>query len=198
MTVSRIWRGLQLTALAGFIITPALASAHVVVTPAKVDVGQELVFSISVPNEQSTPVTDLKLTIPSGVTDVSPTVVPGWTIQTTKSGDDISGIEWTGGTIPVGQRIDFSFGATAPANATTLDWKAYQTYGDGTVVTWDQTPAGSDDATGNKGPYSRTMVINDLASASTPLNTRDNWALGFGVAGTVLGLVAVFVRRRRG
>ena len=191
-------RLVQVTLLSAAIFVPALASAHVVVTPAKVDVGQELVFNISVPNEQSTPVTDLKLTIPSGVTDVSPTVVPGWTIQTTKTGDDISGIEWTGGTIPVGQRMDFSFGATAPANATTLDWIAYQTYADGTVVTWDQTPAGSDDATGNKGPYSRTMVINDLAATSKPLNTRDNWALGFGIAGTVLGLIGITTRRRRG
>ncbi len=47
----------------------------------------------------------------------------------------MSAVTWSG-TIPVGQREDFSFGAQVPGTAMQLDWKAYQTYTDGTVVHW--------------------------------------------------------------
>jgi uncharacterized protein YcnI len=155
------------------LLVPALASAHVIVTPSTADVGQELVFNISSPNEQQTPIVKLTLDIPNGVSDVVPTEKDGWTISTTTSGSgdtaEISSITWSAGQIPVGQREDFGFGAQLPGNATTLDWKAYQTYADGTVVHWDQKPAGSDDSTGDAGPYSETKVIDDLTA--TPAST---------------------------
>ena len=155
---------------------PAVALAHVIVTPGQAGIGQELVFNVSVPNERETPVTSIRLDIPKGVMSVTPTVTPGWTITTDGSGDNITAITWSG-TIPVGQREDFGFGAQVPASSTELDWKAYQTYGDGTVVHWDQKPAGSDDATGNAGPYSVTKVINDLTS-STTTNTSSHSQVG--------------------
>jgi uncharacterized protein YcnI len=161
------------------IIMPAIASAHVIVTPSAADVGQELVFSVSVPNEQQTPVVSLRLDIPSGIMDVTPTVANGWTIQTTAStGSDpeLTSVTWSGGEIPVGQREDFSFGAQVPAAATQLHWKAYQTYGDGTVVHWDQKPAGSDDSTGNAGPYSVTNITNDLTSSGTKTTASSSTA----------------------
>jgi uncharacterized protein YcnI len=153
-------------------VVPAIASAHVIVTPSQVGIGQELTFNISVPNEQQTPVVSLVLDIPSGVSDVVPTVKDGWTITPTMnnstSDPEISVLTWTNGSIPVGQREDFSFSAQVPGTATNLDWKAYQTYGDGTIVHWDQTPNGkSDDSVGNAGPYSVTKVVNDLAASST-------------------------------
>lgn len=180
------------------LLSPAIASAHVIVTPGQADVGQELVFSVSVPNERTTPVTSLKLAIPKGVDVVTPTVTPGWTITTTGSGDNITAITWTG-QIPVGQREDFSFGAQAPANATQLDWKAYQTYADGTVVHWDQKPAGSDDASGNAGPYSVTKVVDDLTtpSAASSIN-KDTLALVLSVAALVLSIGGLFLKRRAG
>ncbi len=147
------------------LVTPAIAFAHVIVTPSQADVAQELVFTVSVPNERQVPVDSVKLLIPKGVQDVLPTTKDGWTITTTSSspsqGEQVTSILWTGN-IPVGQRQDFSFGAQVPGYAGELDWKAYQTYDDGTVVHWDQKPAGSDDATGNAGPYSITKVIDDL------------------------------------
>jgi uncharacterized protein YcnI len=171
---------------------PAIASAHVIVTPAQVGIGQELTFNISVPNEQSTPVVNLKLEIPQGVTEVVPTEKDGWTIQTTSNNSttdpELTAITWTGDSIPVGEREDFSFSAQVPGNATNLDWKAYQTYGSGTVVHWDQTPNGkSDDSVGDTGPYSVTHVINDLTStqATTPSSS--------GTIPLVISLVALLV-----
>ena len=109
----------------GILALPALASAHVIVTPGQAGVAQELVFNVSVPNERSVAVTSVQLDIPKGVDEVTPTVTPGWMI-TTAGGNDVTTITWTGA-IPVGQREDFSFGAQAPASATQPDWKAYQT-----------------------------------------------------------------------
>jgi uncharacterized protein YcnI len=150
------------------LLVPALASAHVIVTPSQAGIGQELVFNVSSPNEQQTPIIQVTLDIPSGISDVVPTQKDGWAINTTASS-----ITWSGGQIPVGQRADFSFGAQVPGQPVTLDWKAYQTYADGTVVHWDQQPNGkSDDASGNAGPFSVTKVVNDLTpTTSSSSNT---------------------------
>jgi uncharacterized protein YcnI len=190
----------SITASAAILLLPAVALAHVVVTPAQAGVGQELVFSVSVPNERNTAVSSVKLIIPKGVDEVTPTMLAGFAIATTGDGDTITAITWTGN-IPVGQREDFSFGAQVPASATQLDWKAYQTYADGTVVHWDQKPAGSDDATGSAGPYSVTKVVDDLNSAVSGANSassaKTNLALLLGVAALILSIGSLFLRPRK-
>ena len=159
------------------LLAPTLASAHVVVTPSSVGIGAEQTFNVSVPNEKDNAVTEVKLDIPSGVSEVTPTEKAGWAVQLDQTGSGDStvtkSITWTG-SLPVGLRDDFSFNAQAPATATKLDWKAYQTYADGSVVHWDQTPAGSDDATGDAGPYSVTTVVNDLTSAKTDATDKQS------------------------
>jgi uncharacterized protein YcnI len=179
----------------GLIIAlPAVASAHVIVTPGQVGVGEEPIFSISVPNERSSDVTSVRLAIPDGVQDVTPTVTPGWAITTEKKGDTITSVTWTGD-IPAGQRIDLSFGAQAPGKATQLDWKAYQSYADGTVVHWDQKPAGSDDADGDAGPYSVTKVVDDLnAPKAAKTDSKSTIALGFAIVAVIMGAISLFVR----
>jgi uncharacterized protein YcnI len=152
--------------------TTGLASAHVVVTPAQANVGQELVFSVSSPNEQQAALVSLKLEIPKGVTGVVPTAKVGWTISTDGTADDTRSITWSAGELPVGQREDFSFSAQVPATASQVDWKAYQMYADGSVMHWDQKPAGSDDAAGLAGPYSVTKVVNDLGTAPVSSSTQ--------------------------
>lgn len=186
------------TGVAIALALPAVAFAHVIVTPNQAGIGEELVFNVSVPNERSVPVSSVKLDIPKGVDEVTPTIIPGFTIATTGSTDTITSIIWTG-SIPVGQREDFSFGAQVPASATQLDWKAYQTYADGTVVHWDQKPAGSDDAVGTAGPYSVTKVVNDLTSSttSTDSSSKDTLALVFSVAALALSIGGLFLRRSR-
>lgn len=189
----------SLTGVAVAFALPAVAFAHVIVTPGQAGVGEELVFNVSVPNERTVPVSSVKLNIPSGVDEVTPTVVPGFTISTTGSTDNVTSITWTG-SIPVGQREDFSFGAQVPAKATQLDWKAYQTYADGTVVHWDQKPAGSDDATGNAGPYSVTKVTDDLnagATTSPSSSNKKTLAFAFSIAALALSVAGLFMRRGR-
>jgi uncharacterized protein YcnI len=185
------------------LILPVTAYAHVIVTPGQAGVGQELVFNISIPNERQVAVTGLKLLIPDGVSDVIPTSQAGWTITTTTGtpndstdGPTTTAINWSG-TIPVGQRQDFSFSAQVPGQATELDWKAYQSYADGTVVHWDQKPTGSDDANGNAGPYSVTHVINDLTGTTPNKSTNTSQAGPYILAGLALLLSAVALTSKR-
>jgi uncharacterized protein YcnI len=180
------------------VLLPMVASAHVVVKPGDVGVGAFATFTTGVPNEKEQTVTGLRLVIPAGLQHVSPNVKPGWTIGEQKSGTGedatVTEINWTGGQIPAGQRDDFAFSAQAPATAGELHWKAYQTYADGTVVAWDQTPSGKDDESVT--PYSTTRVVNDLAGSNVDSGERKaTSALTIAVVALALSVVG-FVRRR--
>jgi len=146
---------------------------------------------------------------------VSPNVKPGWEINVKKEGDGedakVTEIDWTGGSIPSGQRDDFLFSAQVPADTTTLQWKAYQTYADGTQVSWDQKPQAnmSDDdreAMEKKGlgPYSETKIVNDLKNqAMTDKNSMDksnpkkDFATQFSMIAFALSAVALMVALRK-
>lgn len=188
LVVRNVWISVILAV--GVLLVPAAASAHVVVTPGMVSPGATTIFRMSVPNERQTIVTQVKLTIPSGVSEVTPTVHPGWTITTQKSGDTISSISWGGGQIPAGQRDDFTFNAIAPADAGTLNWKAYETYSDGTLVSWDQTPNGTDNDNPQltSGPYSVTKVQDNSAASGVVRNDHANLALLAAAGAIVLSL----------
>lgn len=160
-------------------LAAAPALAHVEVKPEQVGVAAEQVFTVEAPNEKDQPVVGLRLVIPEGVDQITPNVKPSWQIDVKKSGSDdnakVVEIDWTGGSIPAGQRDDFEFSAQAPGKPTTLAWKAYQTLADGTVVSWDQTPAtkgGKEDESAT--PYSETKIVSDLTSNnSTGSETAD-------------------------
>jgi uncharacterized protein YcnI len=172
----------------------SIASAHVVVQPAQVGVASFQVFSVNVPAEKAVPTVSLRLLIPSGLDEVIPTVKNGWTISTKldKNGA-VNEIDWTGGSIPPNFRDEFTFSAQVPAQPTELKWKAYQTYQNGAVVSWDATPAGSDDATGNKGPYSITHVVNDLNPPES--SAASNNAFPYLLSASALGIALLaFVR----
>lgn len=136
-------------------------SAHVTVRPSEVKTSERVTFAVSVPNEHDTPVVGVRLVIPEGLSSVRPFAKAGWNIEITKTGEGenvtATEIKWTsaGGTVPVDLKDDFLFGAMAPAEATELQWKAYETYADGTEVAWDQTPSEDE---GNK-PFSVTKVV---------------------------------------
>jgi uncharacterized protein YcnI len=178
---------------------PTLASAHVIVTPGTAGIATQKIFSISVVNEEQVSVSSIKLAIPAGITAVSPTVAAGWTITTEKTGNAVTSISWSGAEIPAGQRQDFTFSAQTPAKAGEVDWKAYQTYSDGTVIKWDQKPNGSsNDATGNVGPYSVTKVVNDLAPAATipaSSSNSNNLPVILSVAAIVIALGSVVLKK---
>jgi uncharacterized protein YcnI len=151
---------------------PGVAFAHVTVTPSEALTGSYETFTTSVPNEKHIPVTEVRLIIPETIESVTPTVKPGWQIQTKKSNDKVTEITWTGGTIDAERRDEFTFSAHLPSVAGDITWKAYQTYQDGSVVSWDQpqTDHGHDSESEDRGPSSKTAVKDE---ADTPVSSRD-------------------------
>ncbi len=206
------------------LVLPVFASAHVVVMPGEVGVGLRQIFNASVPNEKEIPTVGLRLVIPAGLESVTPNVKPGWKVDIKKEGEGedavVKEINWTGGSIPDGMRDDFFFRAMAPAEATTLQWKAYQTYSDGTVVAWDVNEndiplnAEGEHESETMNPYSETKVVNDLIKEESPVvatpvddnggkdmrkNGRGCWGITGGMAAIalVLSAYAVYMLRCR-
>jgi len=185
-------------------LTPALA--HVVVKPNQVGIGAYQTFTVGVPNEMDNPTIALRLIIPSEIESVSPNVKPNWEIDVKKIGEGENAktteIDWSDGSIPVGQRDEFSFSAKVPASETTISWKAYQTYQDGTIVSWDQDPNLMKDLSDSQkevnekkglGPYSQTKIFNDLESAPNTINneSQNNSLRVISYAALVISLVAL-------
>jgi uncharacterized protein YcnI len=136
-----------------------IASAHVTVSPSSMPKGtSDVILTFRVPNESPTAsVVGLKIQFPleHPIVLVNPEAGSGWQVQATKSQlpkpvttDDgtftsiTSEIDWSGGTIPVGQFGEFNVLAQGiPSDTDQLVFKAIQTYSDGSVVSWIQVPS---------------------------------------------------------
>ncbi len=172
-------------------LSTSSAFAHVSVKPSEIGVAARTNFVVSVPTEEDDPTVAVRLIIPEGIQSVRPNVKPGWKIELKKSGQGedsvVKEIIWTGGSIPSEQRDEFVFSAQAPASKTTIVWKAYQTYGDGDIVAWENSPEvvkeyaeknppkeGQEDDHNAPRPYSETKVIDDLAKEEKPAVAQNN------------------------
>lgn len=200
-----------LVVLSGLFMSAVPAFAHVKVSPDTVGVAASQLFTVNVPNEKDNPTTSLRLVVPEGLESVMPIATAGWSIDVKKSGDGedakVTEITWSGGTIPSGQRGLFQFQATAPADETTLHWRNYQTYQDGSVVSWDQdvNPDMTDEQkeemekTG-KGPDSETKIVNDLkdtsqdSSGSKPTEKDTSLPLILSLLALVAGGVSIWMQ----
>jgi uncharacterized protein YcnI len=192
-----------------------VASAHVVVKPGEVLTGSFQTFTVGVPVEKGVATSSVKLDIPAGLSYVTPTQKPGWTIEVDKQGEGentaVKSITWTG-EIGAGYRDDLSFSAKTPDKPVELQWKAHQTYADGSVVEWnltqDQQPKKADGSPdfSKSGPFSITKVVSETAVDAANKHVHDNahdaqstakWALYFGIGGILLGFVAIFLATRK-
>lgn len=211
-----------------FLLSANIVSAHAVVKPAQVGIGAFQVFTLGVPSEKPIATVSVRLVLPDGLNLVTPNVKAGWKVEvknqsTGKQIKDDDGmmmdeqkpteIDWTLGNIPAGQRDEFSFQAQVPATATTLNWKVYQTYSDGSVISWDKdADTQPKDASGKAdfskfGPYTKTEVVDDLstAQAKTPtqqdsklpsaIPTSDKLSIVIGVLALVLATWALIEKR---
>jgi len=195
-------------------LAAAPAGAHVVVSPGRAGIGGFQTFTVGVPAEKDTPTVALRLLIPDGVEAVLPNVKSGWKVDVEKAptGTESSEadrtaartteINWTGGVIPPGRRDEFRFSAKMPAIETVLQWRAYQSYADGSVVAWDKDPKAEQPKSGNarpdfsrSGPWSQTRVVNDLRGA--PSADASQVPLWLSVAAVVLSLIAILLAWNR-
>ncbi len=181
------------------------ALAHATVKPNTVGIGKFQSFTLGVPSEKPIATIAIRLVLPNGLNHVTPNVKPGWKIEVKKQGtgktvedhdkstgeQKITEIIWTRGNIPAEMRDEFMFSAQVPSEPTTLNWKAYQTYADGTIVSWNQ----DSDAPKleNFGPYSKTEVINDLTLTSTSNYTNTSSKDSKDITAVWLSLAAVII-----
>ncbi len=190
------------------------AYAHAVVQPKEVGIGEWKTFSLGVPVEKPVATVGLRLLVPSGLEYVTPTVKFGWVIEVKKDGQGEAArtteIVWKNGSIPAGQRDDFTFSAKVPSQPGTLEWKVYQQYQDGTEVAWDHDPAQPQPTNNSKpdfskvGPFSQTQVVNDLTKPKGDAEASKNSktagaALVFSIGAIVLSAFAlrsVYTSRR--
>ena len=205
--------------LAAFFATAGVASAHVTVHPNQLPAGQFTTLVVRVPSERtdaSTTKVDVKL--PPGFFFVSTAPVPGWTAKLVqrklakpvKLGDDTADTEvgeviWSGSIGP-GQYVEFPLSVAIPDTpGATLTFKALQTYSNGEVVRWIGAPDADEPApqvlvTAADSPVQDVPAgIAASADSSSTDNGRANLALGLGIAGLAVGLVAlglVLLRRR--
>lgn len=191
----------------GLIISlfPLAASAQAVVTPSEAAAGSFRTFTLSVPAEKLLGLIHVRLVVPAGVLHVTPTVKQGWRISTTKDGaGNVTEVNWTGGRIPAGQRDEFSFSAQVPETVTTLTWKIYETYTDGSIISWDADPRAAQPADkygaadfSKVGPYSETRILSDISTAPGNVNLAASELASFVLSATALVVAGLALSRTK-
>jgi uncharacterized protein YcnI len=148
--------------LASMLFT-GIASAHVTVMPKEATQGSYEKFTVRVPNEKEIPTIKVEVRFPLDSVSISRfEPKPGWTYALTKDAEGkISGVTWTasGEGLTATEFGDFNMQGKVADQATQINWKAYQTYKDGTVVEWTG-------AEGSKTPASVTTVKAKPAGAA--------------------------------
>jgi uncharacterized protein YcnI len=166
-----------------FVASPA--SAEVSVTPAVVRIGAHGNFTLGVTSEKGMATTMLRLVIPSSVSNVKPNVKSGWATEIDASGGRVQSLIWKGGIIPADHQDDFIFGAQVQNGVGEIPWRVYQTYEDGSVISWNLDPqaipsgyVGAEQSA--MGPYPITRIADDIsASAATQLGLWADPQIGF-------------------
>jgi uncharacterized protein YcnI len=219
--------------LAFTVLDAGVAAAHVTVSPSSLPQGtSDAVLTFRVPNESTTAsVVALQIQFPLShpIVLLSPEAGSGWNVSvhmerlskpiTTDDGtftSTTSEIDWSGGSIPVGQFGQFNVLAQGiPTGTSELVFKAIQSYSDGTVVSWIQVPdhavpnpphpaptitltaAGSDtSSTSTSVPAPQTGSASAVV-ATSGTNALDVAALVVSGFAAVLAVLAVWLGRPR-
>ncbi|GAA5126723.1 YcnI family copper-binding membrane protein [Pseudonocardia adelaidensis] len=211
------------------LVGAAPAFAHVTAQPGTAEQGSYAVVALRVPTESDTAGTvSLQVTLPTDhpITSVRTTPRPGWTATVAKAPLDppvqsdgrtiteaVRTVTWTadpGVRIGPGEFADFPLSlGPLPTDTDRLVLPAVQTYDDGEVVAWDQSPAADGSEPERPAPsVTLTPATGDdethaAAAAADPGGTTDptaRWLAGSGLLVGALGLGAGFgavLRSRR-
>jgi uncharacterized protein YcnI len=172
-------RALALAAVA-LLAFPAAASAHVEMSPDRVDPGSFTLFTVLSPNESEQPLTGLRLTVPHGMEVDGAAATPGFTTQLVRDQSHrVVAISWQGGSVAADDLALFRFSASVGSSETTLHLVGLQTFADGSTKVW-KTPV--------------VEVAKESAGSSSDTTGRGLSAAALGLAAAAL---AVSFRRRR-
>jgi uncharacterized protein YcnI len=183
--------------------TAGPAAAHVTVQPSEAAPGGYAKLAFRVPNEEEAAnTTKLVVQLPTNATfkSVSTKPLPGWTVTKTDTT-----ITWEGGKIAPGEFQEFEISVgPLPTDVDALEFKAVQTYDDGDVVRWIDSPVA-----GGGEPEHPAPTLKLVADATTPTTAPssddggdggDGGVVGayvVGALGVLLGGAALVLARRR-
>jgi uncharacterized protein YcnI len=190
---------------------PAVAFAHVTVSPNTASAGSYALLNVKVPNESATAVTNkVELSLPTDTpfTSVSYVPVAGWTTDLVretlpspvKVGDNtiteaVTKVVWTatpGYEITAGQLQVFPLSLGPVPDVGSIVFPALQTYSDGTVVSWTETQSGAE----HPAPV---LFVGDAPTAdhhgdaAPSASNSDTVARILGIGGLVVGAIGVIV-----
>lgn len=187
------------------------AAAHVTVNPSTATQGGYAKLTFRVPNEKATASTvklEVQLPPDAPIPSVSTRPVPGWSVEVrhrtlaepvTAHGAQITEvvdvITWTaepGAEIGPGQFQEFDISVGPLPEVDQMVFKALQHYSDGDIVRWIDEPREGAELE-HPAPVLRLTPRAGGASETAADNGGDGTgvAIGFGVAGTVLGLAGL-------
>lgn len=169
-----------------------VASAHVTVSPNEVQAGAYQVFTVRVPSESKDKHTvTVAVDIPAEVKISRTQPVPGWSYELAKDADGkVTSITWTadGAGLAQTEFQDFQLNGRVEDNATSIVWKAHQTYDDGSVVDWASTDENAEF------PASVTTVTAAAAEdGAADSGSGQGWPLGLSIAALVVAAAALVV-----
>jgi uncharacterized protein YcnI len=123
------------------------ARAHAVVSPDKVAPNTFAKFVLRVPTEKEIPTIAVRLLVPENLQLFSIAEKPGWIRQEDKdSAGRYKSLFWSGAEVRAGEFVEFEFLARSPKEPGALVWKVFQTYKDGSVVSWVGPPSANEPA----------------------------------------------------
>ena len=188
----------RLTAIVASLVValtlPAVAVAHIDITPTAATPGERTTFTLTVPNERTTSATvSIAIRLPDGVREPSGVSADGWT-ATVASDSGHPVLRWSGSTITGDNTATFTFTATLPdSEGTVLTFPATQTYSTGQIDRWIE----SADA---ERPAPAVTLTSSRVGGAAPASSDSSQA-GWLIGGTVALLVAIgalaFGRRGR-
>jgi uncharacterized protein YcnI len=218
-------RTLLLVTTGSLVLVPA-ATAHVTVNPEQAAAGSFARFSVRVPSERPDASTvEIRMQLPEGLFFVSFQPKPGWkrTVKMEKLSppaevfgeevtERVAEVTWTGGKIGPGEFDEFGMSARVPEEeGAELVFPAIQRYSSGETVRWigppdaeqpaprvTVTPAEEEEQPAANPTTTTEAAPSEGAAAEEGGRDRANLALGFGLAGLVVALIALglpFARR---
>ena len=206
-------------ALAGtlliLLVSVDAAWSHAVVRPGASRPAELQAYTLTVPNEKSSPTVAVAMQVPPDIDFILVKPVSGWEVKLERAGGRISVVRWTGGTIARDAYQDFEFIARNPVSEGTIQWKVVQRYATGAPVRWvappdSDTPAAEtrlseqvvpEDVVDVEGGQAGGSEASSTTATSSSESTDDGSDAGLIVAivalVTALGALAVTLLRGR-
>jgi uncharacterized protein YcnI len=123
--------------LSAALLFATVVSAHVTVWPRESANNANELYSVRVPTEKDVPTVAVRIEFPEGMVVSRFVPAPGWQREVEKDANGrITAATWRGGSLAPDEVGIFQFSARNPNTNGSVAFKAYQTYGDGSVVEW--------------------------------------------------------------